>query len=389
MLNGLTPYLRWWRTIVTRDREIVEAVVDPAHAGPSPDLRAALTAWPGLHYWSNDVDGRRLVLIRQVGAPQRERWWLHALLFVLTFFTVWMGGAYLANGTLPLDVPLLLDWAQVKNLVGRWSEGLASLPPGFDFAMALMAILLAHESGHYLRARWYRINASPPYFLPAPPPLLPVFFVGTFGAFIRLRHPVVDRRQLIDVGAAGPWAGFVIALVALIVGLQRSHVMPEISAPSDQYILLAANYRMYLGSSLLMDVIRNWVVGEGTVLLHPLAFAGWIGLFITMLNLLPLGQLDGGHILYALVGERQAMLSGVAWLGLIALGFAMGREAGALTAWFWWTWAIVIVLFGRGRLGHPSILDRHRPLPLSRQLLGIATLALFVGTFVPVPVYYL
>ena len=153
MLNGITPYLRWWRTIVTRDREVVEAVVDPAHAGPSADLRAALAGWPGLHYWSNDIDGRRLVLIRRVGEVQRERWWLHVLLFVLTFLTVWMGGAYLANGTLPLDFPLLLDWERVKHLVGTWSEGFSALPPGFDFAMALMAILLAHESGHYLRAR--------------------------------------------------------------------------------------------------------------------------------------------------------------------------------------------------------------------------------------------
>jgi hypothetical protein len=389
MLNGLTPYMRWWRTIVTRDREVVEAVVDAAHAGPSADLRAALDAWPGLHYWSNDVDGRRLVLIRRVGAPQRERWWLHGILFLITFLTVWMGGAYLANGSLPLDFPLLLNWDRVTELVDTWSGGLAFLPPGLDFAMALMAILLAHESGHYLRARWYGINASPPYFLPAPPPLLPIFFIGTFGAFIRLRHPVVDRRQLMDVGAAGPWAGFVIAMVALIVGLQRSHVMPEVGAPSDQYILLAANYRMYLGSSLLMDLVREWVVGEGTVLLHPLAFAGWIGLFVTMLNLLPLGQLDGGHVLYSLVGERQSALSALAWVGLIVLGFVVGREAGALTAWFWWTWAIVIVIFGRGRVGHPSILDRHRPLPASRHALGWVTMGLFVATFVPVPVYYL
>jgi hypothetical protein len=341
----------------------VEAVVDAAHEGPSEALRSALATWPGLHYWSNDVDGRRLVLIRPVGPAQQERWWLHGLLFLVTFLTVWMGGAYLQNGSLPLDFPLLLNWNRLTELIETWSGGLAFLPPGLDFALALMAILLAHESGHYLRARWYGINASPPYFLPAPPPLLPIFFIGTFGAFIRLRHAVVDRRQLMDVGAAGPWAGFVIAMVALVVGLQRSHVMPEIGAPSDQYILLAANYRMYLGSSLLMDLVRDWVVGEGTVLLHPLAFAGWIGLFVTM--------------------------SALAWFGLIVLGFVVGREAGALTAWFWWTWAIIIVVFGRGRVGHPSILDRHRPLPASRHVLGWVTMALFVATFVPVPVYYL
>ncbi len=387
-MNPVTPYLRWWRTILTRDREVIEAVVDPRHDGPSPDLRAALGQWPGLHYWSSERGQRRLVLIRRLVANEKERWWLHVLLFVLTFATVWMGGAYLANGSLPLNLPFMLDWRRFGDLMDVLSGGVAALPPGLDFAMALMAILLAHESGHYLRARWYGINASPPYFLPAPPPLLPIFFIGTFGAFIRLRHAVVDRRQLMDVGAAGPWAGFVVALVALIVGLQRSHVVPEVG-PSDQYILLAANIRMYLGSSLLLDLVRQAVVGEGTVLLHPLAFAGWIGLFVTTLNLLPLGQLDGGHVLYALVGERQTGLSTIAWFGLVALGFLVGRDAGPLAAWFWWTWAAILLIFGRGRVSHPNILDRYRPLPRSRQVLGWATLLLFVGTFTPAPVYYI
>jgi len=386
-VNEVRPYLRWWRTILTRDREVIEALVDPLHEGPSAELREVLAHWPGLYYWSQERGERRLVLIRRTVPDQRERWWLHGLLFVVTFATVWMGGAYLASGSLPLDLPFTTDWRRLGDLLESFAGGFAALPPGADFAMALMAILLAHESGHYLRARRYGLNASPPYFLPAPPPLLPLFFVGTFGAFIRLRHPVVDRRQLMDVGAAGPWAGLIIALVALVVGLQHSHVVPEIG-PSDQYILLAANYRMYLGSSLLLDLVRHAVVGEGTVLLHPLAFAGWLGLFVTMLNLLPLGQLDGGHVLYALTGERQAALSTVAWFGLVALGFLVGREAGPLTAWFWWIWAVVILLFGQGRVRHPNILDRHRPLPRRYQLLGWATLGLFVLTFTPVPIYY-
>ncbi len=386
-MNALRPYLRWWRTIVTRDREIVEAVVDPAHAGPSPELQGALEAWSGLHYWSRDGGEKRLVLIRRLGALPRERWWLHATLFVLTFLTVWMGGAYLVSGSVPLGPPAGFDVGRIPELVRDLVGAFRPLPPGLDFAMALMAILLAHESGHYLCARWYGINASPPFFLPAPPPLLPVFFIGTFGAFIRLRHPVVDRRQLMDVGVAGPWGGFAIALVALIAGLQRSSVVPEIG-PSNQFILLASEYRMYLGSSLLFDALRTWVAGEGTVLLHPLAFAGWIGLFVTMLNLLPLGQLDGGHVVFALLGKRQATVSTVAWFGLLALGIVVGQQAGPLTAWFWWTWAGLLLLFGRGRVAHPTILDRYRPLPHSRQVLGWATLLLFVATFSPVPIYY-
>jgi hypothetical protein len=386
-VNAVTPYLRWWRTIVTGDREILEAVVDPAHDGPSPELEAALASWPGMHYWSRDAGGKRLVLIRRLTSMPRERWWLHALLFVLTFITVWMGGAYLASGSVVLGLPAGFDLGRIPDMLRGVVDQFRPMPPGLDFAMALMAILLAHESGHYLCARWYGLNASPPFFLPAPPPLLPVFFIGTFGAFIRLRHPVVDRRQLMDVGAAGPWAGFAVALVALIAGLQRSTIVPEIG-PSDQFVLLAAEYRMYLGSSLLFDVLRDRFAGTGTVLLHPLAFAGWLGLFVTMLNLLPLGQLDGGHVLFALLGKRQTVVSTAAWFGLLALGIVVGQHAGPLTAWFWWTWAGLLLLFGRGRVAHPSILDRHRPLPRSRQILGWLTLLLFAVTFSPVPIFY-
>jgi hypothetical protein len=386
-VNALKPYLRWWRTIVTRDREIVEAVVDPAHAGPSPELQSALAAWSGLHYWSHDAGQQRLVLIRRLTALPRERWWLHGLLFVLTFITVWMGGAYLVNGSVPLGPPAGFDLGRIPDLLRDVADRFRPMPPGLDFAMALMAILLAHESGHYLCARWYGLNASPPFFLPAPPPLLPVFFIGTFGAFIRLRHPVVDRRQLMDVGAAGPWAGFAVALVALIAGLQRSGVVPEVG-PSEQFILLAGEYRMYLGNSLLFDALRHGIAGEGTVLLHPLAFAGWLGLLVTMLNLLPLGQLDGGHVLFALLGKRQAAVSTAAWFGLLVLGIVVGQQAGPLTAWFWWTWAGLLLLFGRGRVAHPNILDRHRPLPRSRQALGWITLLLFVVTFSPIPIFY-
>jgi len=386
-VNTVTPYLRWWRTIVMRDREVVEAAVDPAHAGPSPELAAALAAWAGQHYWSREGGEKRLVLIRRLAALPRERWWLHALLFAATFVTVWMGGTYLVSGAVPLGPPLRFEFARLPELVHAIPAWLRQLPPGLDFALALMAILLAHESGHYLRARHYGINASPPFFLPAPPPLLPVFFIGTFGAFIRLRHPVVDRRQLLDIGAAGPWAGFVVALVALIVGLGRSRIVPEVG-PSEQFILLAGTYRMYLGSSLLFGFLRESIAGTGTVLLHPLAFAGWVGLFVTMLNLLPLGQLDGGHVLFALFGKRQAAVSTVVWFGLVALGFVVGQQAGSLTAWFWWMWAGIILLFGRGRVTHPNILDRHRPLPVSRQLIGWATMVLFVLTFSPVPIYY-
>ena len=360
-----------------RDREVVDAVVRPEHLGPSPELERAIKRWPGPHYWAEGDGEGRLVLIRILRSERGERWWLHSLLFVITFVTVWMGGSLLSDGTSAATIPFSPELWAAPQLIGRWLAELPSGGAGLDFAMALMAILLAHETGHYIVARRYGINASPPYFLPAPPWWN---FIGTFGAFIRLRSPVIDRRQLMDVGAMGPWAGFAVALVALIVGLGRSELLPEDGA-SHQLVLLA-DFRLYLGDSPIMYAARQLIVGDGTVLLHPLAFAGWIGLFITMLNLIPLGQLDGGHVLYALAGRWQARLGPAVWLGLVALGFLHNQ-------WWWWIWAALILVLGRGRLAHPQVLDRHRPLPPSRVPFGWATLLLFAATFTPVPIHYI
>ncbi len=382
-MSSPTQFCTWWRTTVSRNREIIDAVVDPAHRGPSAELADALAAWPGAYYWAHGDGADRLVLSRVWGVPRRERWWLHTLLFVATFGTVWMGGALLAGSSLPLAFPFSIDYAQAPRLLNELIAELLALRPGLDFAMALMAILLAHETGHYLAARRYGVDASPPYFLPAPPI---VNFIGTFGAFIRLRSPIVDRRQLMDVGAAGPWAGFVVAAVALAVGLSRSTVVGD-AGTSDQYVMLV-NYRLYLGDSPILFLARRWLVGEGTVLLHPLAFAGWLGMFVTMLNLLPLGQLDGGHVLYALIGRWQAPVSTIVWFALIGLGYVAGELTSPWLAWFWWVWALAVLVIGRGRVAHPQVLDRYRPLPASRKPLGWATLALFLLTFSPIPVYH-
>lgn len=376
-------YLEWWRTTVFRDREIVDGVVRADHRGPSGDLKRALAAWPGPHYWAEDDGEGRLVLIRRLAPPPRERWWLHGLLFVITFATVWMGGALLGgiNGGLP--IPFSTDAGLASQIVGRWLAQLGSSSAGLDFAFALMAILLAHETGHYLVAKRYAINASPPYFLPAPPWIV---FIGTIGAFIRLRSPVVDRRQLLDVGAAGPWAGFVIALVALVVGLDRSAVVME-DGLTRQFVMLAGG-RLYLGDSPLVYALRQVIVGEGTVLLHPLAFAGWLGMFITMLNLVPIGQLDGGHVLYSLIGRWQGRVGVLVWLGMIGLG-AWAAQHAVWQGAVWWIWAFLLLLMGRGRLAHPEVLDKQRPLPKRRWPYAMATLLLFVATFTPIPIHYL
>ena len=203
-------------------------------------------------------------------------------------------------------------------------------------------------------------------------------FVGTFGAFIRLRSPVADRQQLLDVGAAGAWAGLVVAVIVLSLGMLASRTVPPPDAVPHQLAVMG-QARIYVGDSLLMTGMRHLFIGSGgVVLLHPLAFAGWLGLLVTMLNLLPLGQLDGGHVLYALLGRRQAWFGVAAWLALLVLGHWF---------WGWWVWAFFTLILGRGSLAHPTVLDRHRPVPPSHKPFGWATMLLFVATFTAVPFY--
>jgi membrane-associated protease RseP (regulator of RpoE activity) len=332
-------------------------------------LAEALKRWPGLHYWAED--GSRIVLIRACGPARRERWWLHAGLLVATLVTMLYAGTAIAGATIPvLPRPSPFGFAAFWRQVVVWASGLG---PGLPFATALLAILLTHEAGHYIAARRYGIDASPPYFLPAPWPTT-YFLIGTLGAFIRVRSPIADRRQLIDVGAAGPWAGLVVALTVLAIGLMRSSPT-DLIGPSKQVVMIAGS-PYFLGDSILTELARQVFAGGRAVTLDPLAFAGWFGLLVTMLNLLPMGQLDGGHVVYALLRDRQAIVGRGIWILLVLLGFLWAG---------WWVWAAVTLLVGRGRVAHPAVLDRFRALPRSRYVLGIATLVLFVLTFVPVP----
>lgn len=362
--------LSYWRAITVRDREIVEAVVRPEHRGPSPALRDALAAWPGIHYWASGGDAGRLALIRATAPPRRERWPLLALLFVLTFGTAMLGGALLQGAEIHTLPSLLGGWRAFDDHLRAWARTIGA---GLPFAMAIMAILLSHEMGHYLFAKRYLIDASPPYFLPAP---VELSFIGTFGAFIRLRSPIVDRRQLLDVGAAGPWVGFGVALIMLIVGMQQAETLRG-DFGAEMVVQVGGAY-LAVGDSLLTEFVRRTFVGEGTIVLGPLAAAGWTGMLVTSLNLLPLGQLDGGHIVYALVGKWQRALGLVTWAGLIWLGQDF---------WPWWIWAALTLALGGGRLAHPRVLEDRRPLPRSRVPIGWASVALFVVTFAPVPIH--
>lgn len=360
-MDGLRPFLLAWRTVALRDREVVDALVHPAHAGPSPELARVLEHWPGPRYWSDEDGVRHLVLIRPTLAKRSERWGLHLLLLGATLVTTLFAGALFSG--VPAGLP------RGPNLEAWWR----TLAAGWSYAVPLLAILLAHELGHYLAARRYAIDASPPYFLPWWPYFL--FYVGTLGAFIRLRSPVADRRQLLDVGAAGPFAGFAVALPILIWGVVVSHPLgaaagaPSLEMPGTSWVL---------GHSVVTRLTATLLHGDAaTLILHPAAFAGWLGIFVTMLNLIPLAQLDGGHILYATVGRQQRRIAPAVWVLLLVL------------SWWWlgWlVWALLILLLGRGQLAHPPLLDDYRPLPPHRRTLALGSLALFVLTFTPVPV---
>jgi membrane-associated protease RseP (regulator of RpoE activity) len=269
---------------------------------------------------------------------------LHGVLLAATMLTTTVAGA-LQAGVDPLQDP-------------------AGLARGLPFSLTLLCIILVHESGHYLMCLRYGVAASPPYVLPGPPlPPLP----GTFGAFIRIRSSFPDRRALFDVGAAGPWAGFVVAVIAMIVGLGRSSVLP--TAPETGLVVL--------GDSLVMSALVRLVLhaDPATVVLSPIAYAGWFGFLITSLNLIPVGQLDGGHVLYAAAGRSPRFVSAIliafiAWLGM--------------TLWTGWLlWAALAIGFLTA--GHPPTDDDGAPLGVGRRLAAFATLVLFVVTFVAEP----
>lgn len=357
---SLTPYLLAWRTTPLHDREVVDALVDPMHAGPSPELAAALHQWPGTYYWSNDVDGRHIVLTRPTQKP-RETWGMHVTLFVAVLFLMTLSGAIMANVVSPYPD----GWSGLALLRG--------LPSGLSFSLPLLTILLCHELGHYVIARRYQLSVSPPFFIPGPPAPIGI---GTLGAFIRLRTIVNDRRQLLDIGIAGPIAGFVVAVPILWVGLALSHPWPD--APMGGMVLPWPGGALAPGDSAVTWLIRHFATGDTAtpIMLHPTALAGWFGMFVTMLNLLPMAQLDGGHIVFAAFPTLHRRVARVFWVFIMLL------------SWFsvtWLVWGLAVLVLSRGRLGHPPVLDAYRTLPQSRYLLAWVSLVLFLLTFSPLP----
>jgi len=236
-----------------------------------------------------------------------------------------------------------------------------------------MAILLAHEMGHYTTARRNRVDVTPPYFIPFLPAPFPL--IGTLGAFIRMKSMPRSRRVLFDIGAAGPWAGVLVTIPVLIIGLALSKVSP----------LKPSVGGVDLGNSILFHSMAKWIlhVDPDTVSvdLSPIAFAGWLGLFVTALNLLPASQLDGGHVIYALFGRRHRTISRLVVLGcilMVVVPLLLGKSF-----WYGWLlWAVMLFAFG---LGHPVTADVDTPLDPMRRFAAWATIVLFIVTFSPVP----
>jgi membrane-associated protease RseP (regulator of RpoE activity) len=236
---------------------------------------------------------------------------------------------------------------------------------GLAYSVPLMAILLAHEMGHYLNGRRFGLDLTPPYFLPGIPPF------GTFGAFIKIRSPIYDRNVLIRVGAWGPVAGSLVAIPLLALGLYLSEARPAAKQVGEG---------LSFGTSILLELFYLLRFGSFSshldVLLHPVAFAAWFGLLVTAMNLLPIGQLDGGHVTYSLFGQRWAKRISIAtFCALVPLGIALCQA--------WLGFALVVFIVG---LRHPPPLDPVTPLDRSGRILGYVAIGLFALTFMPVPI---
>ena len=330
--------------------------------------------------WADQVHTRvrggetELVAMRREGPPHRDNLALHLLLFLAALGSAVVAGGFL-SGTDVLDT-------RFSRIGGVWLP----VPTGFDvgemvvglaFGLTFIAVLLGHEMGHYLTARRHGVSVSLPWFIPFPP-----YFslVGTLGAFIRLKSPMMRRSVLFDIGVAGPLASFALSLPVLFLGLSMSEVVWTTGGGLQPFVIHFAGEPIRIGSNILLHLAAAGVVpgfGEGsTVLLHPLAFAGWLGIFVTALNLMPLGQLDGGHIIYAVAGARQRAFT-IAFIAvLVPLGFLW---------WGWWLWGGIALAVSRGRLAHPPVLLEDIPVGKARVILGWVALALFALSFSPAP----
>jgi len=329
------------------------------------------------------LEDKRHVVILMPGVirPRTSSISWNIALLALTIFSTFLVGA--AN-----------DYAGSGDIFTVYKYALANLWRGWPFAVSLMAILLAHEFGHYLVGRFHHTAVTLPYFLPMP---IPGSF-GTLGAFIQLKEVPKNRRILLDIGVAGPLAGLIVAIPVLLIGLRLSSIDPiplffqagqgiQVEGNSILYLLLKYSIfhqllphpASYAGLSPLLFWVRYFFTGlpaplGGTdVMLSPIAWAGWVGLLVTSLNLIPAGQLDGGHLLYVLAGRRAARIVPIILLLLILMGLVWPG---------WWLWAFLIFIFGRI---YAEPLDQITQLDGRRKAIALLGLLIFILVFIPVP----
>jgi membrane-associated protease RseP (regulator of RpoE activity) len=298
--------------------------------------------------------------------PRKHRYWLHLLLLALTFFTTLVVGARLQWNFLVGRPPFTIDDGIFPV---HWALQGSHLLLGLPFSLTLMLILLAHEMGHYLFCVRYGVSATLPFFIPFPT------LIGTLGAFIRIKSPLRSRNMLFDIGIAGPIAGFLVSLVVLTFSLRLSRVAPYGAFAPD----------IQLGYPLVFHLVGRFLNALGyargiaglplsRLYLHPVAIASWVGMFATSLNLLPGGQLDGGHIVFAVFPRAHRTVSRVTILALIPLA-----------VYFWTGWLLWAVLLRLSGMRHPSV-PMWPEISARRRWLAICALIMLALTFSHVPI---
>lgn len=290
----------------------------------------------------------------------RKRIWINVILFVVTVFSTFFVGITWALSFRYADV--ITQNSQI-NLGLKILEDPQIISLSIIYAVVLIGILLGHELGHFLTCQYYKIDATLPYFIPAPT------LIGTLGAFIKIKSPITRKKQLFDIGVAGPLTGFILSVPTLIYGLSLSKAVPAV--PREESLIFGEPLILKIVGSM---IFRN-VPPDFDVILHPIAFAGWVGIFVTALNLFPVGQLDGGHVSYALLGPKSRNLARL-FIGIfIFMGFFF---------WIgWFLWAFIILLLG---LRHPRVIDEGTPLSPQRKFLGFVMLIIFILSFIPDPI---
>ena len=322
---------------------------------------------------------------RRAARPTAREWARHTALFLATALTVTWAGLvlFVPSGEVPepalaspstlLEYALFIPTYYVQWMGALFSFALARpafITQGATFAGALLSILLAHESGHYIACRLYGVNATLPFFIPVPPP----FLLGTFGAFIKIKSPIPSRRALFDIGVAGPLAGFAVILPVALLALLTA--TPETKAlPTEGVLIFNDPPLLRLLASL------TGVEDLANIAPNPFYVAAWVGLLVTSLNLLPVGQLDGGHAVYAVFGRRVHRHTGrVAFISMLAL---------APLGWLWHGapsgFVYAVLLFVMLRVHHPEVGDETEPLGRARLIVAALTLLVFLLSFTPFP----